>query len=376
MKNFVFFTFATLLISCTSEPLKPKDSWAGRMQTTAQSFQELMPYLYNEDQFSNPKNSKIIESKIAAYSGSIHKIDPKKAKIILGDDPYIKKSLDSLKELTQRSHESFKRGDRKNSRILLKATTNTCFKCHTRQNMGPNKMKWKNFDITQFEVHPIEKSQIYVSMRNYQAAQKTLKEFLESSEMERTFDLSYESALHYYLMISLRGKSTIDDSIKFLTEKTQVADAPTPLHFTLRHWQSDLIYFKKNPKAMKADLSTVYKILMRNKNRYSERNLVNNLIASSLLTDYLMKEPSQYKKAKAYRLLGEIYDELVVEGFWDLPEMYYEMCIDYAPKSKLAKSCFSKLKENITVGYSGSRGTLIPKAEYKRIERLRKKAGH
>jgi hypothetical protein len=367
---------ATLLISCSSEPLKPTNSWAGRMQGTAHSLQGLMPYLYDEDQFTNPKNSKEIEEKIANYSKSIHNIDKKMAKVILGDDPYIKKSLDSLKELTTRSHESFKRGDRKNSRILLKATTNTCFKCHTRQNIGPEKMRWSNFDVAGLETHPIEKAHIYVSMRDYENAKKVLNEYLTDSESDRKFDLSYESALHYYLMISLRGQKTFDETLKFLTDKTLVADTPTPLHYTLKHWKKDLTYFKKNPAKMKANLPAVYQVLKRNKNRYSERNLINNLIASSLLSEYLMREPSRAKKAKAYRLLGEVYDELIVEGFWDLPEMYYEMCIDYAPKSKIAKSCYTKLKENVTVGYSGSRGTLIPTTEYQRLEKLRKKAGY
>ncbi len=88
-----------------------------------------------------------------------------------------------------------------------------------------------------------------------------------------------------------------------------------------------------------------------------------------------MSEPDTQKKAQAYRLLGRAYDELVIEGFWDLPEVYYEMCIDYAPKTKVAKSCWKSLKENITLGYSGSRGTMIPAHEYKHLEALRKKAG-
>ncbi|MEM7725056.1 MAG: hypothetical protein AAF208_01630 [Cyanobacteria bacterium P01_A01_bin.45] len=266
MKYLVLLTAATLCVSCNSDPIKPKNSWAGRMQGTAQAFQELMPYLYDAEKFTNPKNSKDIEKKIANYSRSIHSIDENKAKVILGDDPYIRKSLNSLKELTSRSHESFKRGDRKNSRILLKATTNTCFKCHTRQNMGPEKMRWKNFDISTFEAFPIEKAHIYVSMRDYGKAKKTLQAFLFDSELSRKFDLSYESALHYYLMISLRGQKTFDETLKFLTSKTLVADAPTPLHYTLKHWQRDLKYFKKNPKQMKVTLPAIYKIIKRNKN--------------------------------------------------------------------------------------------------------------
>lgn len=359
----------------------PKDnasdnpSWAGKMQKTAKSFQDLVPYLYNTDKFTDKKNSKTIEGKIAKFKSSIHKIDGKQAEKLLGDDPYVLESLNNLQELTDRAYDSFKRGDRKNSQILLKATTNTCFKCHTRQNLGPQHLNWAKFDVSKVETNAVEKAHILVSMRQYEEAKKYLKEFLSSSEDEGKFDIVYENALHYYMMISLRGQNTFKDTIDFINAKVLVVKAPTTLHFTMKHWLKDLVYWNKNKKLLKPTLPAAHAVLKRNKNPYNERNLVNNLIASALLHEYLMGEKDKQKKAQAYSMLGHAYDELVLEGFWDLPEVYYEMCIDYWPKSTLAKNCYRKLKDNITIGYSGSRGTMVPSQEYQRLEDLRKKAG-
>ena len=79
--------------------------------------------------------------------------------------------------------------------------------------------------------------------------------------------------------------------------------------------------------------------------------------------------------SQSYFMLGQVYDELILEGFWDLPESYYEACIHILPKSRTAQKCFKQLRENLVLGYSGSRGTLIPNQEYQRLEKLRVKAG-
>ena len=280
-----------------------------------------------------------------------------------------------VKELTDRAYQSYKRGDRRNSRTLLKATTNTCFKCHTRQNVGPKSVYWKNFDADEIQTNPIEKANIMVSMRQYDRAKKQIREFLQDSENQGTFDIPYENGLHYYLMITLRGQNTFKEALDFVNQKALVVKTPTELHFTLKHWQKDLQYWSKNSTQVKPTLASAAKILKRNKTRYSERNLINNLVASAVVHDFLMKSPKASDKSESYLLLGKIYDELIVEGYWDLPEVYYEMCINTSPNSKVAKQCFRNLKDNVTLGYSGSRGTMVPSQEYERLERLRAKAG-
>ncbi len=376
MKRFAFLMTALTLAACAGpQTEKANPSWAGKMQSTAGSFQELLPFIYNEDKFNDQSNTALIEKKIANYARDIHKINRDQAKQFLGDDPYVVQSISSLRELTQRSLDSFRRGDRKNSRILLKATTNTCFKCHTRQNVGPSSVYWKNFDVNSVQTNQIEKSHILVSMRQYEEAKLHLKEFLSESEDNGKFDIPYENALHHYMMISLRGQKTFQSTLNFLKAKMLVVKTPTELHYTLKHWHKDLSYWMANKNKLTPNPKAAAAVLARNKDRYSERNLVNDLVASSLLHQYLMTQPADLQKAKSYKLLGKAYDELVIEGYWDLPEVYYEMCIDYAPKTQDAKDCYRSLKSNITVGYSGSRGTMVPSQEYERLDRLRKKAG-
>ncbi len=378
MKKLLLTLIIMNLCACTGTNTPGDDtnpSWAGKMQKTALSFKNLLPFLYNQEKFSDKKNRGEISQLIAEYKKSIHQIDRKSATQFLGDDPYVLQSLDSLHELTDRASESFARGDTKNSNILLKATANTCFKCHTRQDMGPQTIYWKNFNVDALNTSAIDKAHLLVSMRQYEEAKLHLVNFLNESETTQQFDVAYENALHYYLMISLRGQKTFKSALNFIQSKILVAKTPTEVHYNLRHWAEDLKYWDKNQHLLKPTYSSAENVLKRNKKRYSEKNLINNLIASSLLHQYLIEEKNKSKQAKAYYLLGHIYDELVIEGFWDLPEVYYENCIRYSPQTPLAQVCFKRFKNNITLGYSGSHGTMIPVKEYERIEELRKISG-
>lgn len=378
MKNVVSLLVVLGFIGCTS-PQSNNDevspSWASHMQKTAKSLQQLLPYLYSKDKFEDPKNKKKISKKIENFKDSIHSISPLQAKKILGDDPYILRSLESMQELVERAHISHKRGDDKNARILLKATTNSCFKCHTRQNLGPERMQWGNLDVAGLKTDGLEKTHLLVSMRQYEKAKKTLVEFLAESEDQDQFDMHYERALHYYIMISLRGQDRLRPTLKFVQGKILVDKTPTRLHYTLKYWESDLRYWIKHQKQIQPNIASAKRVLRKNKQRYSDRNLINNIIASQILHQTLGAKTPKSQKAQSYQILGTIYDELVEEGFWDLPETYYEMCVRYAPKTKLAKKCYKSFKDNITLGYSGSRGTLIPSAEFARIEELRKLSG-
>ena len=131
MQKVILLFLFLALASCqskTNNDTSGDPAWPQKMQKTGKTFQELLPYVYNAEQFSAKKNRKMLTAKINDYSKSIHEISTEKAKAILGDDPYVYQSLGQLKELTERAQQAFNRGDTKTSQILLQATTNTCFK--------------------------------------------------------------------------------------------------------------------------------------------------------------------------------------------------------------------------------------------------------
>lgn len=374
--RFLVLVSLIFVIGCTNMQAQPAEtSWAGKMQNTAKSLQKLLPSIYNLEKFEDPKNKKKLKAEIADFKQSIHSIDESSVKKYLGDDPYAIHNIQSLHELVDRAADSFDRGDTKTANILLKSTTNTCFKCHTRQNMGPESLSWKGFHPNELATSLVEKANLSVAMRQYEEAKNFLAEFMASRESDKNFDVPYENALHYYLMISLRGQKALNPTVAFLQSKEKLVRSPSALHFTLKKWNKDLSYWSKNEKSLRPNLKSTHKVLARNKQVHGDENLINDLMASSLLHEYLNTEPNNTEKAAAYQMLGRIYDDLVVEGYWDLPEVYYELCVRLSPKTKLAQQCYARFRENMVIGYSGSRGTLIPAPEYDRLLELARIAG-
>lgn len=377
-----FFLVLLLALSACSNPAKttpkqesPSQTWPEKMRKAGATFQDLLPYIYDEEAFGDEKNRKVVEEKISRFADSIHTIDSDKAKQVLGDDPYVLQSLHQLQEFSHRAKEFYSRGDFQHSRILLKATTNACFKCHTRIKYGPESYYWKNFEVSQLKTTPLEKAHILVSMRQYDEAKLYINQHLSDLEKAGNYGIPYENTLHYYLMISLRGQQTIKNSKNYIQSKVSTNRLPQAFGQTVKNWISDLGYWEKHTAELTPTLGSAEHVLKRNKKGEPDQNTVNNLIASSLLHQYLMKPSDPSNKAKAYYMLGNIYDSLILAGFWDLPEVYYEMCIRYAPKSKMSKLCYAKYRDNIVLGYSGSRGTMIPHVEYQRLEKLKAMAG-
>ena len=375
MIRYILAALFLLSLGCsTSETETTDPAWGHNMRGTAGFFYQLVPYLYNQQKFEDPKNREKLRKNITGFRQRIHKIKPDFAEKILGDDPYVVKSLSHLKNYSRRAEKSFERGDLGTARLLLKTTADTCFKCHTRQNLGQKNMRWKPFPIETFGIRPVDKAQIQISLRQFEGAKNTLTEFLNDRELESRFDIEYENALHYFIMISLRGESGIDESLKFVRFKRLAIDGPDHLEQSFLKWEKDLLKWRK--RKVTPSLETAKKLLATTLQNESERHLIDDLLVSQMLHQILPVLKTKSQKAEAYLMLGQVYDRLILAGFWDLPENYYETCIDYSPKTKLSKTCFDRLKNNITLGYSGSRGTLIPDQEYKRMDRLRVKAGY
>lgn len=58
-------------------------------------------------------------------------------------------------------------------------------------------------------------------------------------------------------------------------------------------------------------------------------------------------------------------------NFWTMHETFYEQCIRLRPGTEQARQCFAKLKDSVTLGYSGSAGVNIPSEVSARLEGFR-----
>src|SRR5438874_2736239 len=69
---------------------------SGDMQKMGKDVRDLIPYIYNREAFHESKNHTRIASSLKNFSDHVHKVTPKIGETVLGDDPLVAFSLESL----------------------------------------------------------------------------------------------------------------------------------------------------------------------------------------------------------------------------------------------------------------------------------------
>lgn len=380
MKTIYFICAFLTLISCqnTNSSAPSEKSWPSEMRELAQSFENLIPYVYSETKFQNPLNKKEVENKIDSFRKSIHHISPEKAKELYGTDPLMLQGLENLKEISSRSLTYFQMGKVNHSQNLLKQSAKYCFQCHTRITSGPQHLFWNKFNINNYSLEPQEKAQIYVAMRQYDQAKNELKKFLQSPAPESKRALLREQDIKYYLLIAIRGQSNFEEAALFVSEQANNDKLSQYFRSNLNTWKKDLAYWSKMFSKVPHTAEGAKKALNIKKQNIelNEAQFIKAIVAALMLHEGLINEKTPAGLAESYYYLGRIYEYFTVGGFWDLSDFYYEMCINSHPHSKMAMNCVGRLHESLIIKNSGSQGMILPQVEIQRIKELEKRASH
>jgi hypothetical protein len=107
---------------------------------------------------------------------------------------------------------------------------------------------------------------------------------------------------------------------------------------------------------------------------------VEYLRATALLHDALEKPTDNappltgLERAEGLYLAGQSSEALQDLYLWSTHEFYYEDCIHAAPAAKEGQRCYRRLEATLYRGYTGSRGTQIPKSVVEHLAELRAEA--
>ncbi len=371
----------SLMIIVTAACQNPKTapdatSWSTEMQKLAQSFEELIPFVYSENKFQNPINKQEIQKKIEDFRKNIHQISPEKAKQLYGTDPLMVKGLENLKEIASRSLSYFQLGKTIYAQNLLKQSAKYCFQCHTRIPTGPQHLFWNKFNIDSYVLEPYEKAQIYVAMRQYDKAKATLVQHVERSSPQDNLTLLREQDIKYYLLVAVRGQSQFNEANLFISQQTGNKNLSQYFQENLNAWKRDLTYWAKNYKNIPHNLQSAKKALGVKKSSFeiNETQFVQAIVAALMIHEGLSQEKDVAGIAESYYILGRVYEYFTVGGFWDLSDFYYELCVDTLPHSAIATRCVNRLNESLIMKNSGSRGMVLPEVEVRRLRDLQDRA--
>ncbi|MCB0356335.1 MAG: hypothetical protein KDD40_04970, partial [Bdellovibrionales bacterium] len=375
--------FFFLTIACTSSNTKqPNGSWPDNMQRLAKSLTDLLPFVYNKDKFEDPANKAEIKNRMEKFLNASHKIPEKRANEILGKDPLVNMSIENLEREIASAISSYDRGNYRYSRHLLQHSLNYCFACHTRNQIGPKYDYWDLKNIDTGDMNVIQKSRIMVATRQFDKAKEILKSHLLTGLNSSENPYFKEQAIKQYLSIVVKAENSPEDGYKFVNELMGKVQLPVYLSRNVESWEDSFMEWiaEKKKKSGKSKFKQAVNLIessdVVHTGADSDSKYVDYLRASTMLHEELAKPLNKKMRAEVHYYLGVVYSLLSDSGFWELPDVYFENCIRELPKSKIAKTCFTRYEQDIIVGYSGSAGTFIPSDERKKLEELKALAGY
>lgn len=354
-------------------------AWRAQMSELSKALSEAIPFL-----FPDPKlDSKALTEKVRRIHEITQHLDEKNMHglKVADADPALPYIASMLREDIDRAYQSLQDGHVDYAKQLIRSSVSYCIACHTRTQGGAE------FPIMSAFSEPLKRAS-WIEKIEFQAASRQLDTVVDSvkSELAKTGKptinaLDLERGTRVALSILVRAKQDVEKARELATAVTKSTHATQALKEDAATWIVDLDAWAKEKSTVyktDQDLIVAARKLVEAKNpgtgAVPQHAEVGLLRASVLMHDLLKRFPESKLVAEALYIIAQSYDALGEIGLWSLHEMYYLACINKAPHSKLAEQCYQKYADGVTLGYTGSGGTNVPRTVRKHMQQIKKKA--
>ncbi len=363
IRNLFIFLTATLIVlaSACTLPQKQSRGWSLNMRSMAESYEKLLPYLYDRQRYQDPRNEKFISLYLKNLNNSVGDLERHTAKGLSGNDPLFATGLKGLKTMIHKANETYFLENYDYSQKLLQASVQYCNGCHTRTNIGPTFIKWDQFEEISTGLNPVDHANVLVATRQFPQAVDLLEEKLSSGSANQG---QAEEMLNKAMLISLRNLGSPSRALNILqnlAEPKFVNLSPQVLSqwkAYLRKWQAGTLVNK--------DTATN---LLRSRHLAGEHTIA-AIHNSQILHQALSTTINVPQRAQIYFGLGKIYSKYPLLVSWQLPETYYEACIYQLPSSQLALKCYYALESHL-LAKTNSKSNPLLKLEKENLRKLK-----
>lgn len=360
------------------------------MQELSSALNRLLPLVADSKSFDNTENDQPILDAATRLKKLSHQVKnlPKPSA-----DPAYDSIATMLDEDLGRAIAALKSGNRDYARLTIRESIGYCIQCHTQSSFGPSFPKLDlGFDAS--KLSPLGQGDYYAATRQFDSALNAYRKGVEDTNYAKADIFGWERAVRSGLAISVRFKEDPKAALAIAEAVRKNSAAPASLKTSALGWKKSITEWQKEqskPKSAKSKsaskpteltadehLSRAERLMKAASDAGPrERGLeVLYMRASADLHFWLSKNanaPAQ-KRALALALAGEAAAATRELNFWVLHERYFEMCIEQAPKTEIAKRCYKNLSDSVLLGYTGSSGLNLPSEESIRLARFKEMA--
>jgi hypothetical protein len=354
-------------------------AWRAKMQDLAIALSETVPFLYPDP----TSDGKQLTEKVKRIKDITSQLDGKlfHSMAMSDNDPALPYIAGLLKRDIDLAYLSLQEGHTDYAKSVVRNSIAYCIACHTRTKTGVQFPLLSAFDGPLKKASWIDKIEFQSGTRQFDSVLTEVMQKLDSPGNLGISTMDLERASRIALSIAVRVKQD-PARAKFLAAAVvKSASATEFMKERAKAWSKDIGEWQdQKSRTYDSDgslITAARSLIYRDENTdapMSANSEVRYLRASVLMHDLLRRYPKSPYTAEAFYIIGRSYDSLGDIGLWSLHEMYFTACIDKAPHTKLAEQCFERYADSITLGFTGSRGTNIPRAVRKHLDALKETA--
>ena len=372
MKKIIFLAIClSVSVYATNQAVQPT------MHKLFAKFQELAPFMIDEEKFSDPKNNKFIGDALKEMKSLAAEV--KHAEQIKATT--LKVSQMALQDHFNDIERVFRTGNKSFARWELGSTVSLCISCHTQT---PSKSRnWDIADITRGNLNDYQKAELLFMGRDFDDALKYYDSVINEYPKNKIPVHQVEKSLERKVVIFARTKRDFDAAVKSFQTNLKNKKLPGSFDKNINAWIGLFRIQKRNgfPNPKTSTDKDIQKYVERESKRglwddiadaqnTTNPRLVKNLTVSGVLYEYLMTNSNTKIKPDILLWLAITERKMQDTLFYSLADLYLKECMNEFTKHPTAKKCFDEYKDNTIISFSGSGGVFLPDDVKKELKEL------
>lgn len=334
----------------------------------------LKPYIVNDVEYRDPKNADTIGAslkKMAELSEKIsHEGKIKKTGFAI--------SSKALNEQLREAELVYRVGNKDYSLWMLRSTLSVCMSCHTQ--LPASSTKFETFNKDNFLTKPFDEAEFLFIVRNFDKAISTYDQVIAGYPDNNLTHENLEKAIARKVYYFVRVKRDFAGLSANLEKDQKNKKLPTLIANRIKALRKSADKLKKDAypefsDAQQADLKkyaeTELKEELQGNFSYSAEKELSYLKVSSVLYKFLEQYPESSVKPDILYWLSFCERRYEQKAFYSLPELYLKQCVLEHPEAPIAMSCLKEYQDIVTMAYTGSSGTHIPKDVEKELKSMK-----
>lgn len=338
------------------------------MQNFYNLTEKLQPYLVDKSAFMKEENEKEIATLLTEFNQNTQNL--KKDKLSKNDDMKFRVKL--LTEDLDEAESSFKNGFKDYSYWALKSSLNNCMSCHTQKGLPFTTYKLKDNGKGDL----FSQAEFLFTVRNYPESlpmyEQLLINYPDNKASIEKIDMAAQKILFYAIRVSRNDENTLEQFDRILKNMNLPEDIRTDIiawrkYINVRKYRIDETQAITTEKQLEKFRLAREKIAEEYKR--PRQRAAADLDTAHFLYQLLEKNDNKMLKPSILYSLAEIESDYRISFFDQTSDNYLKECIEKYSRRPVAKKCYALYKDLQIISYSGSRGTDLPLAVKRQLEK-------